>query len=118
MRAVLALSISLAAAPLAAAAFETITDRDTFLAAVEGRALRIGLLGISLTVTGEGAISGQAQGSPVTGAWTWEGGLFCRHMTWGDRPIGHNCQKVEIDGARIRFTVDAGAGQSAVFTID
>ena len=103
MRALLALSISLAAAPLAAPAFETITDRDTFLAAVEGRALRIGLLGISLT---------------VTGAWTWEGGLFCRHMTWGDRPIGHNCQKVEIDGARIRFTVDAGAGQSAVFTID
>lgn len=107
----------LALLPLSAAAFETVGDRDRFLALVEGRELRIGLLGIALTVRADGTIGGAAQGQPVSGRWTWENGLFCRDMAWGGMAIPYNCQLVEIDGSAIRFTVDAGAGQSAVFTL-
>lgn len=112
----LALPLS-ALVPLPAAAFEVVSDRDTFLSLVEGRELRIGLLGIALTVQADGTIGGTAQGRPVTGAWTWENGLFCRDMAWGEEPIPYNCQLVEIEGAAIRFTVDAGAGQAAVFNL-
>lgn len=104
--------------PAAAQAFEAVTDRDLFLSLVEGRELRLWIFDISLTVLPDGRISGEAQGAPITGNWEWQDGLFCREMAWGETPIPYNCQLVEANGAAaLRFTVDAGAGESATFAL-
>lgn len=91
----------------------TVKDRETFLRLVSGKVLARPL--IRLTVTGDGVISGRGAAKPVSGAWAWKDGYFCRHLYWGDRALGHNCQRVEAREGRIRFTSDRGRGQSAEF---
>lgn len=100
-----------------AAAFERISDRDTFLQTVNGKDLRIGIYGLSLNVREDGTISGRAAGWDITGSWSWKDGYFCRDMDWSGYPIEYNCQLVEVNGDRIRFTVDQGAGDDAVLRI-
>lgn len=105
------------AVPASASAFERVSDRSAFLAAVEGKDLRIALYGLTLNVKGDGTITGRAVGYDITGSWSWENGYFCRDMDWSGYPIEYNCQLVELDGDRIRFTVDQGAGDDAVLRI-
>lgn len=106
------------ALPAAAEAFEAVTDRDSFMSLVEGRELRLWILDISLSVLPDGRISGEAQGWPINGSWEWQDGLFCREMDWGGTTIPYNCQLVEANGSSaLRFTVDAGAGESATFAL-
>ncbi len=45
------------------------------------------------------------------------GRLFCRDLFWGARDLGYNCQQVDVNGSRIRFTSDRGRGDSAVFRL-
>ena len=104
------------AAP-AAAAFDRISDRSTFMETVGGKDLRIGIYGLTLNVLDNGQITGRAVGYDITGSWSWENGYFCRDMDWSGYPIEYNCQLVEVDGDRIRFTVDQGAGDDAVLRI-
>ncbi len=118
MRMTIAGAALAAVLPVAAAAYEPVSGRDEFLAIVEGRELRIGILGISIFVQPDGTIEGDAQGWPITGTWTWEDGYFCREMDWGGYAIAYNCQLVEWDGnGRVRFTVDRGSGESAAFNL-
>ena len=101
------------AAPLAAD-FARVDDRDEFISIVKGRDLT--RLGITLEV-GAQEISGSAFGSPVSGQWVWRDGYFCRSLYWGEDNLGDNCQAVDVNGNRIRFTSDRGSGQSAVLTL-
>ncbi len=101
----------------AAADFVPITDGKVFNETVDQKRLRIGALGLTLRVFPEGRIEGAALGRDVFGDWTWQDGYFCRDMIWGERPIDYNCQLVELDGNRIRFTSDRGQGMSAVFML-
>jgi len=101
----------------AVAAFDRISDRGSFMEAVGGKDLRIGIYGLTLNVLDNGVISGRAVGYDITGSWSWEDGFFCRDMDWSGYPIEYNCQLVEVDGDRIRFTVDQGAGDDAVLRI-
>lgn len=120
MRRAAILALTLIGLPLTATAndFEPIRDRGQFLTLVEGRELRLGSLGVTLRVAGDGTIQGQATLRPVTGQWAWRDGYFCREGTWGNRAVPYNCQLVEASAnGRVRFTVDRGAGQSAEFTI-
>ena len=96
--------------------FNVVDSADRFVSLVTGRELR--RLGIRLTVTPEGQITGRAFGSPVTGAWTWDGGYFCRDLNWGGDDLGYNCQLVEENGNTLRFTTDRGAGIFADLTLD
>ena len=106
------------AIPVAAQAFEVVTDRDRFVALLDGRELRLGLLGISLDVRPDGTILGRASGWDVSGSWTWRDGYFCREMDWSGTPIPYNCQLVEVRGdEKIRFTVDRGVGDRATFNL-
>lgn len=115
IRTAAALALTLAAAP--ALAFERVSDLSTFNALVAGKELRIGLYGLSLSVTPDGAIRGRAVGYDVTGSWSWQDGYFCRQMDWSGTEIPYNCQLVEVDGSRMRFTTDRGAGDDAVFNL-
>lgn len=107
----------LAALPAVAHAYERISDRATFLSTVGGKDLKIALYGLTLNVREDGSISGRAAGWDITGSWAWQDGYFCRDMDWSGYPIDYNCQLVEVDGDRIRFTVDQGAGDDAVLRI-
>lgn len=117
-RILVAALMSVAAAPAAAQDFVPVKDRSNFLDLVDGKQLHIGIFGLSLNVLPDGRISGEAVGRDVTGNWSWQDGYFCRDMDWGDRDIGYNCQLVEVAGSsRMRFTVDRGAGDSAIFNL-
>jgi len=97
--------------PAAAEEFEPVTDRGRFLNLVDGKTLT--RLGIKLDVLPSGQIAGRAFGRPVTGAWRWAGGYFCRDLYYGDRDLGPNCQLVKVRGRTLRFIADRGAGQYA-----
>lgn len=105
--------VVLLVAPLPAAAegFELVREKSEFVGLVNGKSLT--RFGISLNVSPEGAINGKAFGTSVTGNWTWKGGLFCRDMAFGSTEIAMNCQTVQRKGATLRFTSDAGKGDSA-----
>jgi len=103
--------------PAAAQAYERISDRSTFVQTVNGKDLKIALYGLTLNVRENGTIQGRAAGWDITGSWSWENGYFCRNMDWSGYPIEYNCQLVEVNGDRIRFTVDQGAGDDAVLRI-
>ncbi len=95
--------------------FTVVASRDTFVSLVSGRELR--RFGITLTVTADGDIEGRAFGTPVTGEWAWDEGYFCRDLFWGDENLGFNCQLVQVNGERLRFTSDQGTGQFADLTL-
>lgn len=106
--------------PVAAHAndFEEIRDKSAFLSLIDGKELRIGLYNLSLKVTPDGKIAGNALGWGITGNWSWEGGYFCRDMDWSGYPIERDCQLVETrDGKELRFTVNRGKGNSASFRL-
>ena len=104
--------------PAQAESFAPVTDKSTFLKLVQDRALRHGLLDLTLNVTPDGTIKGRAMGWEVTGSWHWKDGYFCREMDWEGYAIPYNCQLVETnDGRIVRFTVDRGTGDSAQFRL-
>lgn len=103
--------------PLPAMAFDTVSDRATFESLIAGKELRLGIMGISLSVLPDGTITGDAGGWAVTGTWDWIDGHFCREMDWSGTPVPYNCQLVEVDGAMMRFTTDKGDGDSATFNL-
>ncbi|NHQ73229.1 dihydrodipicolinate reductase [Roseovarius gahaiensis] len=112
MRFLMMFCLSLAlSAPAKAQGFSQVSERQKFVSLVEGRKLT--RFGIKLDVTGDGRIIGRAFGRPVTGAWNWRSGYFCRDLYWGDYAIGANCQAVKVQGETLRFISDRGAGQSA-----
>ena len=102
---------------VAAADYQPITDRDTFLQLLGDKNLSNRLYAVELSVSPDGTIVGTGAGWDVTGTWSWENGYFCREMTWGGDPIPYNCQLVEVDGPDMRFTTDQGAGDSASFRL-
>jgi len=104
---------ALLAAPLPALAegFSPVREKAEFVGLVSGKSLT--RFGISVNVSPKGAIQGSAFGTPVTGNWNWKDGLFCRDMAFGSKEIPANCQLVERKGSTLRFTSDAGKGDSA-----
>ena len=105
------------ALPVSAQAYERVSDRSTFVNIVNGKDLKIAIYGLTLNVRDNGTITGRAAGWDIAGSWSWEDGYFCRDMDWSGYAIEYNCQLVEVNGDRIRFTVDQGAGDNAVLRI-
>jgi hypothetical protein len=104
----------LCAAP-AFADFAKVEDERTFREIVAGKKLTRPL--VELQVTQDGAIMGRGMTWDVTGNWTWKDGYFCRDLVWGGDALGYNCQEVRVNGGKIRFTSDRGAGDSADFRL-
>ncbi|MBA3910698.1 MAG: dihydrodipicolinate reductase [Rhodobacter sp.] len=115
----IATAVMLAApVPAWATEFKPVSDKSEFLSLVQDRELRIGLYRLSLAVLPDGQIKGSALGWSITGSWAWKDGYFCREMDWSGMEIDYDCQLVEAQGAeKLRFTVDQGAGDSAVFRL-
>lgn len=96
--------------------FQTVRDQSTFVSVVQGRDLT--RFGIRLEVTPSGEIKGSAFGTPVTGAWRWQDGYFCRDLYWGERDLGPNCQEVRMNGDTLRFISDRGQGMHADLSVE
>lgn len=109
-----AVLLSFAAVP-ALAEFQTVTSATEFAQIVTGKTLTRPL--VELTVTPNGGIAGMGAAWEVTGEWRWQDGYFCRDLFWGGTDLGFNCQEVQVNQDRIRFTSDRGQGQSAVFRL-
>lgn len=111
------LSVALAVCATGAQAdFNKINDQAEFLSHVSGKTLTRPL--VELRVTTDGRIEGRGSLWDVTGNWSWQNGYFCRELFWGGDALGYNCQEVQINGPRVRFTSDRGQGQSAVFRLE
>ena len=103
--------------------FETITNSAEFLGLVNGKILTVKSPfylrnSIRLTVRPNGGIQGRALSYELTGKWSWQDGFFCREMDWEGTNIPFNCQQVQFNGSRVRFTSDRGAGDKAEFALD
>ena len=98
-------------AAIAQADFVKIEDRNAFARVISGKLLT--RTGIKLSVTEGGEITGRAFGRPVTGAWAWQDGYFCRDLFWGKMELGYNCQQVALNGDALRFISDRGTGEFA-----
>lgn len=103
------------AATAARADFAKVADEDVFRDLVGGKTLTRPL--IRLRVAPDGTISGTGARWTVEGRWSWRDGYFCRDLSWGGSDLGYNCQEVRVNGSRIRFTSDRGAGESAEFRL-
>ncbi|MEO0358925.1 MAG: dihydrodipicolinate reductase [Pseudomonadota bacterium] len=108
---------ALVAAP--AWAMTAVKDESQFRLLVQGKDLvtRQMLVSITVRVHADGTITGGALGGDITGTWVWQDGYFCRQMDWGGRDIPYNCQLVEWDGSKLRFTTNRGDGDSADFRL-
>ncbi len=102
--------------PASAEGFLKVDDKNMFVSLMQDRALK--RLGITVQVTEDGRINGRAFGYDVSGVWNWEGGYFCRDLSWGGDPLGFNCQMVQVNGNTVRFISDRGAGQYADLRLD
>ena len=116
MMSLLALLIFRLPLPAFADGFEIVRDRNAFVSLVKGKDLK--RMGITLQVTSDGKIAGRALGQPVSGAWKWSGGYFCRDLAWGKQDLGPNCQAVKIKGSVIRFISDRGTGEYADLRVE
>lgn len=114
--AISSLVLALLAQPAFAEEFERIEDERGFLSVVKDRELK--RLGIRLKVTDDGRILGKAFGRPVSGAWRWDGGYFCRDLEVGGEQLDFNCQLVQVNGRTVRFTSDRGEGIYADLRVD
>lgn len=114
----IAVIMMLMPAPALANTFTVVNDKDSFLALVDGKELRIALYGLSLRVLADGKITGSAMGWDITGTWTWQDGYFCREMDWEGRAIEADCQLVETrNGNTVRFTAERGQGDREAFRL-
>ncbi len=111
MRLISVLLFALITWPALAGDCARVTDRAAFVNLVGGKSLTS--LGVNLTVSPSGSISGRAFGSPVSGVWAWNNGNFCRTLKAGDRVFARNCQLVQQYGDRIHFIADKGTGATA-----
>jgi len=117
MRNLIATLLICIAVPAQASDTLVISERDSFLKILAGRALRLGMFDLSIQVRADGTLAGSAMGWQVTGDWAWKDGLFCRKMDWSGYPIEYDCQLVEKRGEKLRFTSQAGRGRHADFRL-
>lgn len=66
----------------------------------------------------DGTFTGKLKsGDKLRGAWQWRGKYWCRNAIIGDRELGTDCQKVEVDGNKWRITRERGKGRSVFGTM-
>ena len=99
----------------AAQTSEWIKEEDRFINLIDGKKLKRFL--IELSVQTDGTITGMGAGTDVTGNWNWQDNYFCRNLSWGNRDLGSDCQKVELKDQKLFFTSDKGRGATAGFSI-
>lgn len=95
---------------------QTVVKRSQFEKLVVGKDLTAFF--VRLNLTPDGAITGRAFGSDVSGSWTWRNGYFCRVMDVGSKTFPENCQTVTVGDGKVTFRADKGTGDTARLTVN
>lgn len=102
---------------LGIADFIRIATLETFNTEVVDRVLLFEN-GDRLVITSNGTIDLlNDEGSSELGTWVWQDSLFCREVMASTGAPVSDCQIFEINGDQLRFTRDAGAGETITVTI-
>ena len=86
----------------AAPEFKPIASPGEFLDKVAGVPITFEN-GAEFTNNPDGTITGEANGQPVTGGWSFQNGQLCRTLVIGGNPLPEVCNIVEIAGDDLRF---------------
>lgn len=115
-RSVLAL-ILLCAGHSAQAEMQQITTKADFLAKVAGKTLSNSQG--TYVIYPDGTLKGKvAGGKKLSGSWAWQGKFWCRNaIIEGKGETGTDCQKVELDGDKLRQTREKGKGKPVDFIL-
>lgn len=73
--------------------------------------------GMSFTIHSDGTISGLVGSSQLIGSWSWEEEYFCRIAELNGERLGVDCEIIEIEGSRMRYTRNKGAGETSIVDI-
>lgn len=96
-------------ATTAEAGFKQIRKEKDFAALVVGKTVAAD--NSTIVINADGTLSGKTtDGQRIIGAWKWGGRYWCRNVTVAKTNLGQDCQKMEIDGNKLRVTRDKGRG--------
>lgn len=91
--------------------YERILSKDQYLELVADRVVKMEGSNFSGTNFSDGTMEGASGDNKLSGTWTWEDNHFCRDGIMGGKPLGRDCQVVEIFGNTLKVTRDEGKGK-------
>jgi hypothetical protein len=94
--------------------YKRVKKQDQFLELVNGKTI-LGSGG-QVTINADGTSTGKFEPGAYSAKWEWKGKYMCRSGKLGDREIPYDCQKVEYDGEKMRFTRNKGKGKASEWT--
>lgn len=100
-----------------AQAWERIDTEAAYRAQVVGNRQVVAGSGHAV-VQPDGTVTGEWNGQPVSGNWSWNDGYYCRSLRIGNTDTGSNCQLIEVEGNQIRSTNDRGQGRNVTATLE
>ena len=65
----------------------------------------------------DGTMMGQINGQPAQGKWNWQGGYWCRTISYGSNDLPRNCQTVHVSGDTVVSIRDKGKGKQTAMKI-
>lgn len=90
--------------------YKRINNADSFTAQVVGK--KITFEGGNAIIHANGKTNGRLnKKGKYRGAWVWRNGFYCRNLIIENKETGTKCLKVEIDGVKLRMTMDKGKGR-------
>lgn len=105
-------------ATTATAEFKAVKKEKQFRQSIVDRKLTT-KKGFWTIIKSDGTQTGKFGNKTYTGTWKWSGKYWCRNGVIGGKELGTNCQLVEIDGNKTRFTRDKGKGKDGgTYTIN
>ncbi|MFA3915815.1 hypothetical protein [Ruegeria hyattellae] len=66
--------------------------------------------GLRFVIRPDGSFAGTSDGVAFEGRWLWQDGFFCRTLSLPDAPAETDCERIEVNGAQMRYTRDRGQG--------
>lgn len=73
--------------------------------------------GARFTIHTDGRLTGEIGDSALMGTWYWREGLFCRTATLDGQDLGLDCEVIEKQPGRMRYTRDGGCGASTIVMV-
>lgn len=70
-----------------------------------------------LIAASDGSLMGQVDGKAAQGKWDWEGGFWCRTISFGSTTMPRNCQSIHVSGKKLVAIRDKGTGDQTHMTI-
>lgn len=70
-----------------------------------------------LIATSDGTLMGEINGEAAQGKWDWEGGFWCRTISFGSTTMSRNCQSIHVSGNKLVAIRDKGTGDQVHMTI-